>query len=105
MALGLRGVALHQINNDEAAQDRRQDHPVPEPARPLEDVGVVGDLEHAVEHGVVDEPDQRPESDRADAGHNSHPQREQAQDEEAYPSLLTVGGGDGLGRNGGICGR
>ena len=59
MTLGLRRKALDQIDDDEAAEDRRKDDPVSPPARPLEDVGVIGDLEDAVDHDVVDEADER----------------------------------------------
>ena len=73
MTFGLWRKALDQVDHDEAAEDRRQNHPVPEPARPLEDVGVVGDLEHAVEHQVVDEANERAQRDRAHPGEDPDP--------------------------------
>ena len=104
MALGLGREALDQIDDGEAAEDRRQDHPVPEPARPFENVGVIGDLEDPVEHRVVDEPDERPERHRADAGHDPDPQSEQAEDEQADPSVVLRARVGGRGRSGGIGG-
>ena len=105
MTFGLRREAFHQIDDDEAAEDRRQDHPVSEPAWPLENVGVVGDLEHAVEHGVMDEADERPQRHRADAGHDPDAQSEEAEHEQIYAPFFPIAGGDRLGRNGGISSR
>ena len=105
MTLGLGREALHQIDDDEAAEDRREDHPVSEPARPLEDVGVVGDLEHAVEHGVVDEADERPQRHRADPGHDPDAQSQEAEREQIHTPFFPVVGGDSLGRNSGVSSR
>src|SRR5580704_6658388 len=102
---GLRGEAIHQIDDNEAAQDRRKNNPVSPPARPLEDVRVIADLEHAVDHGVVDEADQRPERHRAHAGHDTDGQSHKAEDEQAYAPLVAVASGDGLGRNASIGSR
>ncbi len=60
MTLGLRRKALDQIDDNDAAENRRQNDPVSPAARPFEDVRVIGDLEHAIDHDVVDEADQRP---------------------------------------------
>ena len=88
VTLGFGREALHEKDDDKAAEDRRQDDPVSEPARPFEDVGVIDDAEDAVEHGVVDEADQRAQRDRADPGHDPDPKREQAEDGEAHALLF-----------------
>ena len=105
MTLGLGREAFHQIDDDEAAEDRRQDDPVSEPAWPLENVGVVGDLEHAVEHGVMDEADERPQRHRAHPGHDPDAQSQEAEREQIYTPFFPAAGGDSLGRNGGISSR
>jgi hypothetical protein len=95
MAFGLRRKAIHQIDYDEPAKNWRQDDPVPEPAWPLE---------HAVEHGVVDEADKRPQHDRAHPREDPNPQSQEAEGEQTDAPLFPVAGGDG-GRKGGAGGR
>jgi hypothetical protein len=104
MAFGLRREAIHQIDNDEAAKNWRQDDPIPEPAWPLEDVGVIGDLEHAIEHRVVDEADERAQQDRAHPREDPDAQSQKAQREQTDTPLFPVACG-GLGRNGGVSSR
>jgi hypothetical protein len=103
VTLGFRRKALDQIDDNQAAEDRRQDDPVSPPARPFEDVGVVGDLEDAIDHDVVDQADERPQQDRADSGHDPDPQSHKAEGEEADPPL--VAGGGRRRRKGGVSGR
>ena len=104
MAFGLRRKAIHQIDYDEPAKNWRQDDPVPEPAWPLEDVGVVGDLEDAVDHEIVDQADERSKQHRADAGHDADAERHKAEGEQAHTPLVAGGGGWGR-RDGGVGGR
>ena len=103
MAFGLRRKALDQIDDDKAAEDRRQDDPVSPPARPFEDVGVVGDPEDAIDHEIVDQANERPQQDRADAGHDADDQSHKAEGKEADPPL--VAGGGRRRRKGGVGGR
>ena len=67
VSLGLRRKMLDEVDDDEAADDRREKHPVAEPARRLRDIGIVDEAQPAVIEGVVHEADQRPERDRAEA--------------------------------------
>ena len=102
MALGLGRKALHHIDDREAAEDRRQDHPVPEPARPFEDVGVIGELENPLNIALWMSPMSVRSADRAHAGHDPDPQSEQAEDEQADPSVVLRPRVGGRGRSGGI---
>jgi len=52
----------------------------------------------------VDEADERPKRDRADAGHDPDAQGEQAEDEQADPPVVLFPRGDGRGMIGGIRG-
>src|SRR5437868_4208598 len=83
MSLGLRRKALDDIDNDESTDHRREKHPVAKPARRLSDIGIVDEAKLAVIKGVVHESDQRPERDRAQAGHHSDHQCKTAQCEKA----------------------
>ena len=65
MALGLGGEALHQEDDDEAAENRREQYQIAKPARPFADIGVVPDRERSVVERIVKEPDQGSQSDRA----------------------------------------
>ena len=60
----------------------------PNAARPLEDVGVVAEVEDAVERGVVEEPDQRAQGHGADSGDDPDDKREQAQHQKPDPTLV-----------------
>ena len=90
VALGFGREPLHQINDDEAAEDRRQDHPIAEAAWTFEDVGVVCDFEHAIEHEIVNEADERAQEHGADARQDSDAQREKAEREQTDSSLGSV---------------
>ncbi len=105
VALGLGREALHEIHHRETAENRRQDDPVAEPARSLQDIGVIGDSEDAVVHRVVNKADQRPQRDRAKPGHDADPQGEQAEDQQAHPPLVAVRLGERPTRLGGSGGR
>jgi hypothetical protein len=70
MSLGLRRKAFDDIHDEEATNHRREKHPVAKPARRLSDIGIVDEAQLAVIKGVVHEPDQRSESDRAEARHH-----------------------------------
>ena len=105
MAFGLRREASHQIDDDEAAENRRKDDPVSPPARPLENVGVVGDLEDAIDHHVMDQADERSQRHRAYAGQDANAQRQEAESEQADTPFVARAGGHGLGRNRSFGGR
>ena len=79
--------------------------PVSPAARPFEDVCVIGDLDDAVDHEVVDEANQRPERHGANAGHDADAKRHEAEDEQADPPFVAVVRSDGLRRNGGVGAR
>lgn len=59
MALGLRCETLHQKDDNEAAEDRGQKHPVAKPAWSFADVGIVPDTESAVVKRVMKKSDER----------------------------------------------
>jgi hypothetical protein len=103
VALGFGREAVDQIDDDEAPEYRRQEHPVPPPARTFEDVRVIGDPEDAVEHQVVDETDQRAKDDRADPGHDSDAQRQQTEDQQSNPTFVARRGGGKVGGGGRGC--
>ena len=83
MAFGFRGEMLDNPDDDQAADDRREEHPVAEAARSLEDVGVVAETEDAEIRGVVKERDQRAQGHGANTGDDSDREREQAEPEQA----------------------
>jgi hypothetical protein len=91
VALGFRGEALHQEDDNEATENRRKEYPVAEPARPFADIGIVPDAERAAVKPVVKQSDQRPECDGANAGHNAHDQCETAENQEIYFPLVVAG--------------
>jgi hypothetical protein len=105
MAFGLRREASHQIDDAEAAQNRRKDDPVSPPARPLENVGGVGDLEHAIDHHIMDQTDEHAQRHRAYAGQDANAQRQEAEGEQAHTPFIARAGGQGLGRNRSFGGR
>ncbi len=89
VSLGLGREPLHQKDHDQTADDRREKQKIAETARSLENIGVVREGERAVIESVVNEPDRRAQRRGPDAGHDADEQREQAQNEQTDPSLLS----------------
>jgi hypothetical protein len=53
---------------------------------------------------IVDQANERPQQDRADAGHDADAQGHKAEDEQADPPFFPIGGG-WRGRKGAVGGR
>ena len=89
MSLGLRRKLPDEIDDDEAADDRAEKHPVAEPARRLRDIGIVDEAQPAVIGALCTKRDQRPESDRTKSGHDPDHQRKSAQRQKADRPLVS----------------
>jgi len=88
VAFGFRGEILDNPHDDQAADDRREEHPVAEALWSLEDVGVVAETEDAEIRGVVNDRDQRAQGHSADARDDSDREREQTEREQADAPLI-----------------
>ena len=86
VSLGLGREPLHQKDDDQTADDRGEKQEIAEPARSLENIGVVAEAECAVVETIVNEPDQRAQGGRPDAGHDADEKREQAENQQTDPS-------------------
>ena len=83
MAFRLRGVAAHQENDDQPADDRHQHDQRTQRARRLEPIGVVDERQVPIEGKVVHKGDEPAERGGADAGGRPDHQRKEREDEQA----------------------
>ena len=85
---GFRGEPPHKKDDDQAAEDRREQDEVAEPARAFHGVGVIDEAQPAIVGSVVHEGDQGTKDHRADSGHHADHQGKTAQREQANAPIL-----------------
>jgi hypothetical protein len=109
VAFGLRGEGLHDVDDDETADDRREKHQIAEAARTFAQIRIEDEAQPAVVKQVVHQRYQGAKRDGAKTRHHANRQGKPAKCQQANPSFFASGfraGGDEygltLGRN---CGR